>query len=506
MELLPAFLSTFAILIFLFYYFSKNYNYWKIKGIPYIPGAVPGLGHVWPMIFLRENFPGMCKKLYKNAPGHSMVGFYHLVTPALLIRDPSLAKVILVNNFSSFHENQIQLDPHLDPLLSTHPFFNNGDAWKKSRVRVTNAFSTRKLKVLLNSINGVCLKMSDYLSEKVSVESFAELELKDLFSRYTAEVVANAIFGIEGHAFDDKPNPRSFSEIGKVVFESTVLNGITQNLVFFLPKLARICKVSLVPPGMDSFFRKTMKEVLESRKREDIVRNDFLQIMIDQEKVNHENIDESVIVSHAASFFLDVYETSSISLSFLAFLIAHNPEIQEKSREEIKKVLCKFGGVVCYEALQEMTYMEQVLNESMRLYPAAGSLMKICTEEFQLTGSDGISCNVEPGTILVIPTEAYHVDPLYWPNPDKFDPDRFSEEQKRNRNKFSFLPFGEGPRICVGMRLAVMQVKAAMVTILEKYSLEVSSKTQLPLKRDSKTLMSIAEGGLWIYVKRLVDF
>ena len=503
MELVPAFLSTLAILIFLFYYLTKNYSHWKRKGISYIPGAVPGFGHMWPMILLRENFPELCQRLYNSAPGLSMVGFYHMRTPALLIRDPDLAKIILVTKFSSFHENQIKLDPHLDPLLSTHPFFNNGDAWKNSRVRITNAFSSRKLKILLNSVNGVCFKMSDYLSKKVSAQRFTELELKDLFSRYTAEVVANAIFGVEGHSFDETSNPRSFSEMGKVVFDSNILNGITQNLVFFLPELAKTFKVSLIPQSMDSFFRKIMKEVIESRIKKEHIRNDFLQLMIDQEKIDIERFNDSAIVSHAASFFLDVYETSSITLSFLAFLIAHNPEVQEKARKEIKKVLSKFDGVLCYEALQEMTYMEQVLNESMRLYPAAGSLMKICTEEYQLTGADGISCNVKPGTIIVIPTGAYHVDPLYWLNPEKFDPERFNEEEKRNRNKFTFLPFGEGPRICVGMRMAVMQIKAAMATILENYSLEVSSKTQIPLKRDPKTLMATAVGGLWIYVKQL---
>lgn len=150
-----------------------------------------------------------------------------------------------------------------------------------------------------------------------------------------------------------------------------------------------------------------------------------------------------------------------------------------------------------------MTYMDQVINESQRIMPMGGALTKVCTEETELKGSDGLVCRVQPGTEIIIPISGLQRDPAYWDNPEVFDPERFAPDRKNNIEKFTYLPFGEGPRICVGMRMALLQIKACLATILRKYSVELSPRTQMPLKIVPGTVLPIPKGGLWVFFRRL---
>ena len=226
-------------------------------------------------------------------------------------------------------------------------------------------------------------------------------------------------------------------------------------------------------------------------------------MMIDYQKSHGlEVLNEEKLLVTMESFFLEAYESASIALSFLCFQLACHPEIQEKVRQEVNTVLSKNNGELDFESLKDLTYMEQVFNETFRMDPAVPVLSKVCTKECQLKGSDGLSCQVKPGDIAVVSLYGFHMDQKYWHDPEKFDPERFSEKQKSSRSKFVFLPFGEGPRICVGKRMAMIELKVAMVQILKDYSLELSKKTALPIKRDT-SFSTYPEEGLWVTVRIL---
>jgi len=147
--------------------------------------------------------------------------------------------------------------------------------------------------------------------------------------------------------------------------------------------------------------------------------------------------------------------------------------------------------------------MDQILNESQRIIPTIGFQSKVCTEEIELRGSDGLVCRVQPKTEIQIPVHGLQHDPRYWDNPEVFDPERFSPGNKRNIDRFTFLPFGEGPRICPGQRMALLQIKAGLTTLLRKYSLELSPKTKLPLKMIPGAIIASPQGGLWVIIRQL---
>ncbi|KAG5330044.1 C6A14 protein, partial [Acromyrmex heyeri] len=489
-------------LIAFYFYLTRNYKYWQKHGVPCVDGALPGFGNMLSVICMKTHIADFCCKIYKDNKCHSMVGIYDFTSPALIVIEPALVKVILQTNFSSFAENAVHIDEESDSLLSYNPFGLSGEKWLNSRKRLTYAFSSMRLKILLESVKKVCATMENYMDRKLSNKE-TEFELKSLFSKYSAQVVvAAAGFGVDGYCFDDDKKDISFRKLGQAIFKPSKRNTIMFALIFLIPSLNKILKQNLIPKHVDNFFRTLVADLMEQRRKDGIPRNDFLHLMMEQERAEGEKFNIEMITGYAMSFIIDGYETSSSVMSFIGFHLAQYPHIQEKLREEVTSVLNRYGGEITYEGLKEMTYMDQVFNETMRILP--GALMKKrCTEEFELIGSDGVVCRVQPGMEILIPLQALHTDPQYWENPEKYDPERFNSDRKHNIEKFTFLPFGEGPRICVGMRMAQLQIKAGLAMILRKYRMELSPRTQIPLKMILGTFLPTPKGGLWVYFRQL---
>ncbi|CAL1679335.1 unnamed protein product [Lasius platythorax] len=497
-------LSLFIGALAAFYFFLTQKNkYWQKRGVPCADGALPGFGHMLWVLFMRTTLPECLRKIYKNNMNRSMIGFYNFTSPSLIIVEPELVKTVLQTNFASFSKNAFIIDPALDPLLSHNPFATTGDKWIAGRKRFSYAFSSMRLKILLESVKSVCVTLENYVDNKMNKDGRLEIELKDLCSRYTAQVVAAAGFGVDGLCFDDEKDDVSFRHTGRAILEPTGRNSIMFALMFLVPSLNKIFKMSFIPKHIDRFFRTLVADLMEQRRKDGIPRNDFLHLMAELERIEGDKFDLEMLASQAMSFVIDGFETSSSVMSFAAFHLASHPKVQEKLRKEVTTVLDKYDGVITYEGLKEMTYMDQVLNESQRILPVAGFMTKLCTEKFELKGSDGLVCHVEPDTNVLIPVNALHEDPRYWKDPEEFDPERFSPDRKHSIEKFTFLPFGEGPRICVGMRMALLQLKAGLVAILRKYSLELSSKTQIPLKMIPGTILATPKGGLWVFLQQL---
>ena len=469
--------------------------------MPCMPDPVPGFGHMFPVIALKENMPTFAERLYKHTD-KSMVGFYFLRKPGLLVRDPELVKCVLQTKFLSFRNNQLQLDWNNDPVMALNPFFT-GDAhlWRTARARTTNHLSAKKLKSLFIIINEVCAKTDAYVDRKVQESGgLFECEIKEHFLKFTGEVVANSAFAIEGQSFEDNPDRFSFTNVAKTIFEPTVVNGIKQSLLFYMPDFAKLLKMSFLSNKADDYFRQTIKAIIKQRKQtSNSAPNDFLQFCLESNTVD----DIDSIIADIIIFYSDVYETSSSTLAALFYYLSEYKDVQSKLREQILSVLEANKGEITYESLKDLNYLEQVMFEALRLCPPLGSQMKVCTEEVTLTGPDGLTCTLKPGSPVIVPGMALHRDSKYWPDPEVFNPDRFSPDNQANRNKYVYLPFGEGPRMCVGVRLATMMIKQVVCALLAEYSVEPSSKTKLPLEMEPTSFLTHIKGGLWAKFKKL---
>ncbi|XP_057334063.1 probable cytochrome P450 28d1 [Microplitis mediator] len=495
-------IGTIAVLMIIIYkYLTCNYNYWKKRGIPTAKGILPGFGHMLDVFMLRKNVSTQLQEIYEAHPADSMVGIYDMRKPVLLIRHPELVKAVLQTEFASFSDH-ITLDPHTDFLLAMDPFFVNGEVWKNMRAVFTSAFSTKKLKFVSSVAKDTCDDFVKFIDKKVvdnnNSKEAVEVNAKVLFSKFTAQLGGSAIFGVEGNAFADVDPPGSFRAMMNSMLEINTSTAIRLNIVLSLPLMGKLLKVSFVPKWVNERFNKIVNDIREMRKNQSINRDDLLQHIIDHEGSHKYGNNVS---AHAFSFFTEGYESSSLTLSATAYLLAKHPDFQDRAREEVVSVLSKYKEI-CYEALNEMTFLDKVFRETMRLFSPVGKFQKICSKPITLQGPDGLSCSLKPGDEVFISAMGIHYDPEIWENPNEFNPDRFDKDSAESQRKFVHLSFGEGPRVCPGIRMGMLQIKAAMATILKNYIIEPSSKMIEPVTIDPKYFLTSIKGGFWVKLKR----
>lgn len=487
------FINLFAVVIYIIYkYLTINKNHWKKCGIPEAKKSTIYFGHFKDVILMKKNLISLLEDIYKEHKNNSMIGVYKYQEPILILNDLDLIQFVLQNNFSHLSDH-IALDKNLDPLLSYDPFFANDEDWKNSRPLFTNSVTSKKIKLFLPAVIDQSNGLLNYLNNKLSINNYCiDVEVKNIFSKFTASVAASVILGVDGQLFVDKDLPDSFKSMMDTLFIPSTLSTIRKD------QSLSILNIGFVPNWVNKKFQKIVDDILLMRKNNTIIKNDILQCIIDQ--INEQNTPDKFAAAYAFAFFIEIYETSSLTLSAMTYFIAKNYDIQMKLKNEINNVFDKHGELT-YEALNtEMNYFDQVLKESLRLLPPSGKMLKICSKSIKLEGQDGLVCNLKKGDKIIIPVYPIHKNPDYWTNPDEFIPERFDKTNERHR--YSYLPFGAGPRMCPGQRFAVLEIKIVMSIILKNYTLEISPKMIDPIQIDPRYFLTTIKDGYWIKIKR----
>ncbi|KAL1116128.1 hypothetical protein AAG570_005623 [Ranatra chinensis] len=199
---------------------------------------------------------------------------------------------------------------------------------------------------------------------------------------------------------------------------------------------------------------------------------------------------------------MDGYNTSSIVLCFTMYELAVNPEWQHRVRNEIKSMVENYTELT-YDILLELNNMNMVISETMRLNPVIGTMTRICTKTTSLVDEEGNTFRVEEGTPVAISVYALHMDPQYYPSPEEFKPERFLTPSQDADQRYAYLPFGEGPRICPGMKFGQMVVKACLAAILLNFEILPTKPNQKIEPDTSSSFLNIAKGGVWLKFKPL---
>ncbi|XP_069672115.1 probable cytochrome P450 6a13 isoform X2 [Periplaneta americana] len=490
-------LGTFIIIIIssvtgLYFYLLLNYSYWKKRGIYSLTPKFP-FGNLGETMTLKKPMGETYADIYKNAYGQRFVGIFHLHIPTLVIRDPELIKMLLIKDFSSFHDRGINFVEEVDPLTA-NLFMLSGIKWENLRRKLVPVFTSGKMKMMFQSIVDCGHQLREYLEETASCGDV--FDVKDVMAKYTTDVIASCAFGIRCNCLE---NPDAeFRKWGKKIFEPTTESSIRNFIIFCLPSIAKFFKLAMVPHDVTKFFQTAVWETVKYREENNIQCNDFLQLMIQLknsgicEAFENEKPTENTETKGG-------FETSSTTMTFCFYELALNTDIQNRLRDEIDNATKKHDGNITYDDIQEMTYLDKVVSETLRKYPPFPLLNRECTKKFHIPDSDVV---IEKGTKIVIPILGIHRDPEHYAAPDKFDPERFSTEEKMKRHHYAYLPFGEGPRVCIGQRFGLMQAKVGIALILANYELEICEKTPNPLVFDPKLFFPTALNGMWLKIKK----
>lgn len=202
------------------------------------------------------------------------------------------------------------------------------------------------------------------------------------------------------------------------------------------PDLARKLHLTFINKEVGDFFLKTFKQTLEDREKSEINRNDFVKLLLGLKDV----YTKEELAAEAFLVFSGGFETSSTLMTFTLYELALNPDIQDRLREEITKGIKKNDGKLTYDMLFEFKYLDMVVNEALRKYPPIPIPMRKCRTTYKIPGTELI---IPEGTIVQVNLYSLQHDPDHFPDPEKFDPERFNEVNARNIKPFTNLPFGK---------------------------------------------------------------
>ncbi|KYM86394.1 putative cytochrome P450 6a13 [Atta colombica] len=377
-----------------------------------------------------------------------------------------------------------------DPL-SGHLFNLEGRKWKGLRSKLTPAFSSGKLKRMFYLLVECCEELQRLINE---ANNFADqtVEVRELAAKFIIDVIGSCAFGIQINALTDEESEfhRAVKKLSKPSYKAT----LWRMLRTAMPRLYRLMGVQLVDPSVTQFFTHVVSQMISQRENNGTTRYDFMDLLIE---LKNKELDENTIAAQAFGFFAAGYETSSNTIAFCLYELALNQEIQDKTRREVHNAIGTRDGKLTYDAVQEMKYLDMVILETLRKYPPAPLFARRCEYKYRIPDS-----NVElpAGLRVVIPIYGLHHDPNYYPDPARFDPERFTEKNKRTRHPYTYLPFGEGPRNCIGMRFALLQIKMGIIAFLKDHRVEICEKSPVPIKFSRRSLVTASETGYWLTI------
>ncbi|KAL0110546.1 hypothetical protein PUN28_013858 [Cardiocondyla obscurior] len=466
----------------IYYFLFKNLNYFKKHEIPYIQ-PVPGLGNMGPSFIPKY------------------VGIYNMLQPVVLIRDPELIKSVMLKHFDIFPErNSFVVDEKVEPLFGKNLFSLHGEKWRQVRSMLSPAFTSSKMKTMFKLMSDYGAVFTSYLVNLPPEEKV--IQMKDIFTRYTSDVIATCAFGINVDSMRDPEN--EFYIYGK---EATNFNSVAFTRFYIgkvMPWVARLFNIKVVRGKITKYFRNLIQTTIKTRDDQGIVRPDMLQLMMEnRNKEGKIELSIDDMVAQAFVFFFGGFDTTSTLMCFATHEIAVNEDVQEKLQSEIDRILEETNGQVTYEAINSTEYLDAVINEALRKYPVAIVMDRYCTKDFELppTLPGTKPFTLKAGSTVWIPIYGLHYDSKYFEDPEKFDPSRFlGEQKKRNLNCGAYLPFGLGPRMCIGNRFALLETKVLIFHLLARCDLKICEKTPMPLKLAKDGFNMKAEGGFWLRV------
>ncbi|XP_069699312.1 cytochrome P450 6j1-like [Periplaneta americana] len=493
-------------------YFTRNFNFWSKVGIPFLK-PVPFLGNLKDVFLQKIDLATHLKNLYDESKDKPCIGIFAFDRPALLVNDLDLAKKIVVQDSQIFIDHAAEIDENADPVFGRMLFLQKGKRWKHLRVNMTPIFTSGKMKMMFYLVEN-CGKELVHCLDKESAGG-SPVMVREMMARYTTDAISTCALGIESNSLKN-PNAEMRHYMRRV-FDFTAWKGVVGLLMFFSPALLNFFRFKFLDVETANFFRNTMWNTVEYRKKHGVVRKDLLDSLMELRKKNMEEekngkggnnylkLEDDIFVAQAFQIFIGGFETSSSTTTFALHQLAFHPEIQERLREEIMGNLAKYNQEVTYDGINEMTYLDMVVSETLRLFPVIGFLDRVSIQDYQLPNSNGKGSSILPkGTTVYVPLFAYHKNPEYFPDPEKFDPDRFTEENKKMQSNYSYMPFGEGPRICIGKRFGLMQVKTALMHILSNFEVTPCKDTPRVLEYDPKSYLLQTLNDIELNFKKIV--
>ena len=407
----------------------------------------------------------------------------------LIVNDPGLIKHVLVDNAANYRMSDIR-QLILRPILRDGLLTAEGPVWKRSRKAVAPVFTPRHAQ----GFAGQMLSQSeDYVRKYEEVGSEGKVfdiavDMTELTFVILAETLFSGEIATQGNSFADDVN-QLLHRMGRVD-PMDLLRAPS-----WVPRVTRIGGQKV----LDKFrgiVRDTMNLRLDKMRRDRAsAPDDFLTLLL--EKTGPDGLTMEEIEDNILTFIGAGHETTARALAWTLYCVANSPHIREAMEAEIDGVLASSAEPVAW--LDLMPNVRAAFEEAMRLYPPAPSINRASIADDEWTSPSGERVEIPAGITVLIMPWTLHRHALYWDKPRAFMPERFLPENRGKINRFQYLPFGAGPRVCIGATFALQEAVIALAVMMHRFRFDLTDETNpWPVQK----LTTQPQGGLPMRVTR----
>ena len=402
--------------------------------------------------------------------------------PLLIANDPELIRHILVEDAKKYRMARVR-QLVLRPILKDGLLTAEGHTWKRSRKAMAPVFTPRQIFSFAPAMLAICKSFSEQYEE-----SDGPFDVSHDMTLLTFEILAETLFSKQVVG-----SPETFGEYADQLFET---GGRIDPLdIVNAPEwIPRVTRLRARRPL--AYFRQLVSETVKMRRKlisdgKDVP-DDFLSLLLRQEGpdgLSPEEIEDNVITFIGAG-----HETTSRALGWTIYLLSNAPNELDRVVEEGKSVHRHEKDPAKW--LGQMPYTRAAFEEAMRLYPPAPTISREAIEDIRFG-----ELEIKKGTQVLIMPWTLHRHRLYWDDPDRFKPSRFLPENREKLHRFQYLPFGAGPRICIGASFALQEAVIALGVLLSRFRFEMAPDAPQPWPVQKLTTQP--EGGLRMSVRKL---
>lgn len=393
-----------------------------------------------------------------------------------MVQDPVALKRIFLDNVGAYPKSEV-MNRMLRPAVGNSLFTAEGAEWRWQRRAVAPVFAQRNIAALAPMMTATADRAASRLDRMPGPHEMVGEMLSATF-----DVICEVALSGREH-FDSEVYGAAITRYFETVGKASLLDFL--QVPSWIPRPGAVL-------GADSVrtMHRMVGDAIEARRAHVTSgAGDLLDRMLAAEDPETGRRMTAEELLHNMQFFIVAgHETTAIALGWALYLLAGAPALQEHASAEAQAVLD--GRPANAEDLDAIPYTRQVLEEAMRLYPPVGFLARDAVEHDLLSGRE-----VRPGDTVFLAIYALHRHEMWWDRPNSFDPDNFSADRVRDRHRFLYLPFGAGPRICVGANFAMMQAQIILATLLSRFRFEL---TDMPPPIPTMSMTVRPEGGVWL--------
>ncbi|KAF5285147.1 hypothetical protein FQA39_LY16836 [Lamprigera yunnana] len=344
-----------------------------------------------------------------------------------------LIKSIMIHDFEYFTDRLFHSHEY-DPF-SMHLLALRGEQWKRIRSKLSPVFTPLKVKMIFPVVVDTANELVGTVRQHLKHTNVVEIH--HTITNFTIDAITAISFGVNPETL--KNGYSEFKKVAEKWFSESIRDSIVRLLMVTWPDLLTFFKVRSVHKDVANFFSKMATDVIDYREKNDVIRQDLLQFLLQIRRDKSLPLTVSEIIAQCIIFFIAGYETTASVITFCLYELALDQKIQQKVREEAKN-----RGQLNYDVLQRLPYLDKCIKETSRKYPPLPVHFRVCTKDYKVPNTELI---IEKGTAVIIPVSAVHYDSDFYKKPQEFNPERFSSNKKL---QCVWSPFGDGPRMCLG--------------------------------------------------------